>query len=92
MKIVTWNEFHNLNSVKQGWFFFFFSPPILCYQNFGNFSSINIEKLIKFIIRGGNKRSQLFGEKTTKFVPNKTIMDGVALSSTTTKLEAWSLN
>jgi hypothetical protein len=36
---------------------------------------------------GGNKSSQLFGEKTTKFVPNKTIMDGVALSSTTTKLE-----
>jgi len=87
MRIVTWNEFHNLNSVKQGWFFFF--PPILYYQNFGKFSSINIEKLIKFIIGGGgNKRSQLFGEKKTKFVPNKTIMDGVALSSTTTKLEA----
>jgi hypothetical protein len=59
----------------------------LCYQKFGKFSSINIEKLIKFIIRGGNKSSQLFGEKTTKFVPNKTIMDGVAISTTTTKLE-----
>ncbi len=38
-------------------------------------------------MRGGNKSSQLFGEKTTKFVPNKTIMDGVAISTTTTKLE-----
>jgi hypothetical protein len=61
----------------------------LCYQKFGKFSSINIEKLIKFIMGGGNKSSQLLSEKTTKFVPNKTIMDGVALSSsTTTKLEA----
>ncbi len=87
MRIVTWNEFHNLNSVKQGWFFFY-PPPILCYQKNCNFFSNNIEILIKFTIGGVNKSSQLFGEKTTKFVPNKTIMDGVALSSTTTKLEA----
>jgi hypothetical protein len=88
MRIVTWYEFHNLNSVKHGGFFFFFFPLNLVYQNFGNFSSINIEKLIKFIIGRGNKSSQLFCEKTTKVVPNKTIMDGVALSGSTTKLEA----
>jgi hypothetical protein len=70
MRIVTWNEFHNLNSMKQGWFFFLF-PPILCYQNFGNFSSINIEKLIKFILGGEIKVANFLVKKQKKFSQTK---------------------